>query len=102
MKKTITKIVALAIAVLFVLPAVPFSSDAAAEDSLFYILPEDNENLNFSVGSYEKSSSESYMFLPNTVDPENVVVKYDGSYTSITGDAVTEWNDVEKLRERKW
>ncbi len=96
MKNLFNKLLAVLIVVLFIVPAFAAGSFAAAEDSVFFIGPEDNAGLTFSVGSYEKSSRESYMFLPNTVDPSSVTVRYNGSFASVTGNAVTEWNAEEK------
>ena len=96
MKNLFNKFLAILIVVTFVVPAFAATSSAAAEDSVFFIRPEDNAGLTFSVGSYEKSSRESYMFLPNTVDASSVTVRYGGSFASVTGDAVTEWNAEEK------
>ena len=76
MKNLFNKFLAILIVVTFVVPAFAATSSAAAEDSVFFIRPEDNAGLTFSVGSYEKSSRESYMFLPNTVDASNVTVRY--------------------------
>ena len=96
MKNLFNKFLAILIVVTFVVPAFAATSSAAAEDSVFFIRPEDNAGLTFSVGSYEKSSRESYMFLPNTVDASSVTVRYSGNFASVTGDAVTEWDAEEK------
>ena len=93
--KLVKKIVAALVAVCFVFSLVP-ASGAAAEDSVFYILPEDNAGLAFSVGSYEQTRTYSYMFLPNTVDASCVVVRYKGGLSSVTGDAVTSWDPTAK------
>ena len=92
MKNLFNKICAIVIVVTFVLPLFAANSAAGAEDSVFFIRPEDNAGLTFSVGSYEKSSRDSYMFLPNTVDKTNVTVRYNGSLSTVSGTAVTEWN----------
>ena len=75
MKKKLYSVLALLVTVVMLLPLVPTEAFAAAEDSRFYILPEDNEGLTFAVGSYDKSGSESYMFLPNTVNAAALKVR---------------------------
>ncbi|MBR0303735.1 MAG: CotH kinase family protein, partial [Clostridia bacterium] len=94
--KHFKKIVSLILTLVFVLPLIPLSASGAAEDSAFYLLPEDNEGLTFSVGSYEKTSNQSYMFLPNTVAPECVKVRYSADFGEVSGFSVTEWNEDEK------
>ncbi len=93
--KLIKKILSALIALIFVISAVP-AVGAAAEDTRFYITPEDNPGLAFSVGSYDKSSRETYLFIPNTADASRVVVRYKGNYTNVTGAAVIEVNTAEK------
>ena len=96
MKNAFKKIIALALSAVFALLILHFPSGAAAQNCRFYILPEDNEGLSFSVGSYDKSGSETYLFLPNTVNSEHVVVRYGGSYSSVTGASLIEWNKNSK------
>lgn len=96
MKRTVKKITAALLSAIFVLSLFNFVSGAAAENSRFYISPEDNEGLSFSVGSYDKSGSETYLFLPNTVNAERVTVRYGGSYGSVTGSSLIEWNSSSK------
>ena len=96
MKNLFNKFLAILIVVTFVIPAFAANVSAAAEDSVFFIRPDDNPGLTFSVGSYEKSSRESYMFLPKTVDASSVTVRYSGTFSNVTGAAVTEWNSEEK------
>ena len=96
MKNAFKKIIALALSAVFALLILHFPSGAAAENCRFYILPEDNEGLSFSVGSYDKSGSETYLFLPNTVNAERVTVRYGGSYGSVTGASLIEWNKSSK------
>ena len=97
MKKNFLRILAVLTSVIFVILSVPFTSAAAsAQDCLFFIMPEDNEGLSFAVGSYEKTSVKSYIFLPKTVDASNVVVRYSEELTIVGGDAVTSWNSAEK------
>lgn len=96
MKNVTVKLISAVIAAVMVLLSFPASVFAAADSSRFYILPNDNGGLTFSVGSYDKSSSESYMFLPNSVDASRVKVRYSGSYSSVTGSALIEWNSGAK------
>ncbi|MBQ7669991.1 MAG: CotH kinase family protein [Clostridia bacterium] len=96
MKRTVRKITAALLSAIFILSLLNFVSGAAAENCRFYILPEDNEGLSFSVGSYDKSGSETYLFLPNTLNAERVVVRYGGSYSSVTGASLIEWNKSSK------
>ena len=51
MKNLFNKFLAILIVVTFVVPAFAATSSAAAEDSVFFIRPEDNAGLTFSVGS---------------------------------------------------
>lgn len=96
MKKEFTKLLALTVALLFVLPLIPFTGSAVAATPLFHLLPDDNPGLNFTVESYEKTATESYMFLPNTQDATSVMLRYDEEFTSVTGSAVVEWDAEEK------
>ncbi len=92
--KRIGKIFAAFLAALFIMLSVP-ALGAAPEDARFYITPADNPGLQFAVGSYDKSGV-TYLFLPNTVDASHVVVRYGGSYSSVTGSALIEWNSAAK------
>ena len=92
--KRIGKALAAALAALFILSSLP-AVGAATENTRFCITPDDNPGLQFAVGSYDKSGA-TYLFLPNTVDASHVVVRYGGSYSSVTGSALIEWNRTEK------
>ncbi|MBQ6262551.1 MAG: hypothetical protein IJK58_03460, partial [Clostridia bacterium] len=95
MKNLFNKISAILLAAILILPFVPFRSYASAGASLFSIEPEDNPGLSFSVVSYEKTKNESYMFLPNTVDPTAVTVRYSGDAGEATGSGVIGRNEEE-------
>ncbi len=84
MKKKLYSVLVLLVTVVMLLPLVPTEVFAAAENSRFYILPEDNEGLTFAVGSYDKSGSESYMFLPNTVNAAALKVRYSGTVRTVS------------------
>ncbi|MBR6917590.1 MAG: CotH kinase family protein [Clostridia bacterium] len=96
MKKFLLKFMCAVIALTFIVTAAPLTLAASAEDSLFYILPDDNAGLSFAVGSYEKSSSVSYMFLPNTVDATNVYVRCKRTPSSVSGSGVVSYSSSGK------
>ncbi len=95
MKNIAKKILALLIAAVFVIPALPAGAAAPTEDCYFYMTPEDNASLPFTVGSYEKGNTQSFLFLPNSVDQTVVTVRSQIPLTAASGDALVDWNAAE-------
>ena len=95
MKNALKKALAIMIVAVFVISAVPAGATAPTEDCYFYMTPEDNASLPFIVGSYEKGNTQSFLFLPNSLDQSVVTVRSAIPLTAASGDALVSWNAEE-------
>ncbi len=95
MKNALRRILALVLVAVFVIPAFPTATAAALTESYFYMTPEDNAALPFAVASYEKGSTKSYLFLPNSLEDSVVTVRSSVPLTSASGDALVSWDGDE-------
>ena len=95
MKNALKKALAIIIAAVFAISAVPAGATAPTEDSYFYMTPEDNASLPFTVGSYEKGNTQSFLFLPNSLDQTVVTVRAQIPLSAASGDALVSWDASE-------
>ena len=94
MKNVLKRTLAIFIVAVFLLPMLP-ANGSASDNSYFYMIPEDNEGLPFAVASYERGTTQSILFLPNTADQSVVTVRSAVALTSASGSALVDWSAAE-------
>lgn len=78
----------LVLVVSMILPLAAVSSAYSVTGKELYLTVSDNPSIDFDISAY-KSNGSYYIFLPNTADSENAVIRYNMSVSSVSG---ADWN----------